>query len=125
MVAIDSQEIPEDFPLATFVSLMGEFGQVDARMYETVREESKIAAERRRIELEEEEKKRQIEAEQIDEESGDPTPDNSPLEQEASAEDSAQKSESEISEQPSKASDEANPPATVETATAVEPADEK
>lgn len=125
MVAIDSQEIPEDFPLATFVSLMGEFGQVDARMYETVREESKIAAERRRIELEEEEKKRQIEAEQIDEENGDPTPDNSPLEQEASAEDSAQKSESETSEQPSKASDEANTPATVETATAVEPDDEK
>lgn len=125
MVAIDSQEIPEDFPLATFVSLMGEFGQVDARMYETVREESKIAAERRRIELEEEEKKRQIEAEQIDEENGDPTPDNSPLEQEASAEDSAQKSESETSEQPSKASDEANTPATVETATAVEPVDEK
>ncbi|MCH1440071.1 MAG: IRE (iron responsive element), partial [Rubripirellula sp.] len=66
MVAIDSQEIPEDFPLATFVSLMGEFGQVDARMYETIRQESKITAEKRRIELEEEEKKRQDEADKID-----------------------------------------------------------
>ena len=66
MVAIDSQEIPEDFPLATFVNMMGEFGQVDARMYETVRQESKIAAEKRRLELEEEEKKRQDEADKID-----------------------------------------------------------
>jgi hypothetical protein len=63
MVAIDSQEIPENFPLATFVRMMGEFGQIDSRMYEAVQRESKIAAEQRRDELREEEKKRQEEAE--------------------------------------------------------------
>ena len=106
MVAIDSQEIPEDFPLATFVNLMGEFGQVDARMYETVREESKIAAERRRIELEEEEKKRQIEADKIDEEKGDTSPDNSPPGLVAPAEDAPRNTEAGKAEQPSKAGDE-------------------
>ena len=96
MVAIDSQEIPEDFPLATFVSLMGEFGQVDARMYETIRQESKIAAEKRRMELEEEEKKRQDEADKIDAAAEDSAAEDS------AAEDSApEKSEPESAEQPS------------------------
>ena len=66
MIAIDSQEIPEDFPLATFVTMMGEFGQVDSTMYEAVRAESKEAAKQRKIELEEEEKKRQEEAEKAE-----------------------------------------------------------
>ncbi|MGI9470079.1 MAG: IRE (iron responsive element) [Rubripirellula sp.] len=62
MVAIDSQEIPEDFPLKTFVSMMGEYGSVDAKIYETVRAESKAAAEKRKQELEEEEKQLEKEA---------------------------------------------------------------
>ena len=66
MVAIDSQEIPENFPLATFVTMMGEFGQIDSKTYEAVRRETKEAAEKRRIELEEEEKKRQEEAEKAE-----------------------------------------------------------
>ena len=66
MVAIDSQEIPENFPLATFVTMMGEFGQIDSKTYESVRRETKEAAEKRRIELEEEEKKRQEEAEKAE-----------------------------------------------------------
>jgi uncharacterized membrane protein len=101
MVAIDSQEIPEDFPLATFVNLMGEFGQIDARMYETVRQESKIAAEQRRIELEEEEKKRQIESDKIDEAKGEATP-----EKAEPAKDEAAKNEPAKPGQPSKADDE-------------------
>ncbi len=101
MVAIDSQEIPEDFPLATFVNLMGEFGQIDARMYETVRQESKIAAEQRRIELEEEEKKRQIESDKIDEAKGEATP-----EKAEPAKDAAAKNEPAKAGQPSKAGDE-------------------
>ena len=66
MVAIDSQEIPEDFPLSTFVTMMGEFGQVDSTLYEAVRAESKEAAKQRKLELEEEEKKRQEEAEKAE-----------------------------------------------------------
>jgi hypothetical protein len=66
MVAIDSQEIPENFPLTTFVTMMGEFGQIDSKTYESVRRETKEAAEKRRIELEEEEKKRQEEAEKAE-----------------------------------------------------------
>lgn len=66
MVAIDSQEIPEDFPLATFVTMMGEFGQIDSQTYESVRQETKAAAEKRKRELEQEEKKRQEEAERTE-----------------------------------------------------------
>lgn len=109
MVAIDSQEIPEDFPLATFVNLMGEFGQVDAQMYETLREESKISAEKRRIELEEEEQKRREEAERI-EAAGDTTPDGKPSANEADAtkESSAAGDDKEESNQPKTEADAAN-----------------
>ncbi len=40
-IAIDSEELPEDFPLLTFVQLMGEDGQVDTAQYEQVRQEQK------------------------------------------------------------------------------------
>jgi len=66
MVAIDSQEIPEDFPLATFVTMMGEYGQVDSNLYEAIRAESREAAEQRKLELEAEEKKLQEEAEKAE-----------------------------------------------------------
>ncbi len=62
MVAIDSQDIADDFPLKTLVEMMGEYGHVDAGMYEEVRAKSKDAAERRRAELEAEEKRREEEA---------------------------------------------------------------
>ena len=57
MVAIDSQEIPDDFPLKTFVTIMGEYGSVDSETYAAMRAESGEAAEARKRELELEEMK--------------------------------------------------------------------
>ncbi|MEE2934648.1 MAG: IRE (iron responsive element) [Planctomycetota bacterium] len=37
MIAIDSQELPEDFPLREFAELMGEYGRMNALQYEQVR----------------------------------------------------------------------------------------
>ncbi|MFG0289360.1 MAG: IRE (iron responsive element) [Rhodopirellula sp. JB044] len=61
MKATDSDEIPEDFPLRTFVELMGEYGDVNPQMYEEVRktQQDKLAA--RKAELAEEERKREEE----------------------------------------------------------------
>ncbi|EMI55583.1 hypothetical protein [Rhodopirellula sallentina] len=82
MKATDSDEIPEDFPLRTFVELMGEYGDVNPQMYEEVRktQQDKLAA--RKAELAEEERKREEEL----------------LKQEA-AENSAAESEEETSEE--------------------------
>lgn len=41
MIAIDSQEIPDDFPLKVFVEMMGRFGEVNAKRYSQFREEQK------------------------------------------------------------------------------------
>ena len=57
-IAIDQQELPDDFPLKTFVDLMGEYGQVDQKMYEEVRDTQKERAEARQKELAEEERRR-------------------------------------------------------------------
>ncbi|MFK8114508.1 MAG: IRE (iron responsive element) [Rubripirellula sp.] len=59
MIAIDSQDIPDDFPLKVFVEMMGQYGEVNAKLYAKFREESKASTEARRKELEEEEKKRE------------------------------------------------------------------
>ncbi len=40
MVAIDSRDIPEDFPLATFVDMMGRFGRVESYDYMRIRAEA-------------------------------------------------------------------------------------
>jgi len=40
MVVTDSEEIPEDFPLMEFAMMMGEFGRIDSRDYQRIREES-------------------------------------------------------------------------------------
>ncbi|MCC9657943.1 IRE (iron responsive element) [Rhodopirellula halodulae] len=56
-IAIDSDEIPDDFPLKTFIELMGEYGQVDQDMYEQVRQTQKELAAQRQVELEEEERR--------------------------------------------------------------------
>ena len=45
-VAIDSQEIPEGFPLEAFIETMGIYGQVNADAYKLVREEQKERAEK-------------------------------------------------------------------------------
>ncbi|WDQ19110.1 IRE (iron responsive element) [Rhodopirellula sp. P2] len=65
-IAIDSDEMPDDFPLKAFVELMGEYGQVDQDMYEQVRQTQKDLAAKRQAELEEEE--RRLEAEAAEEE---------------------------------------------------------
>lgn len=59
MVAIDSQEIPEDFPLKTFVEMMGEYGEVDSFAYMEIRDQAQKAAAARKRELEEEERQRE------------------------------------------------------------------
>lgn len=61
-IATDSDEIADDFPLKTFVELMGEFGDVDPRMYEEVRKTQQDRLEDRKRELAEEEKRREAEA---------------------------------------------------------------
>ena len=66
MVAIDSQDIPEDFPLKTFVELMGEFGRVDSELYKEIQSMTERTAEKRRKQLEELERKREEEAEKQD-----------------------------------------------------------
>jgi len=61
MKATDSDEVPEDFPLKTFVELMGEFGDVSPEMYEEVRENQKEKLAVRKKELAEEERLREEE----------------------------------------------------------------
>lgn len=61
-IAIDSDEMPDDFPLKAFVELMGEYGQVDQDMYEQVRQTQKDLAEKRQAELEAEERRLEEEA---------------------------------------------------------------
>ncbi|MFG0264895.1 MAG: IRE (iron responsive element) [Rhodopirellula sp. JB055] len=61
-IAIDSDELPDDFPLKTFVELMGEYGQVDQDMYEQVRQTQKDLLAKRQAELEAEERRLEEEA---------------------------------------------------------------
>ncbi|WP_201743587.1 IRE (iron responsive element) [Roseiconus nitratireducens] len=63
MIAIDSQDLPPDFPLAAFAEMMREGqGINDAALYEKVRKEQKLLAEKRRKELEAEERQREAKA---------------------------------------------------------------
>ena len=59
MIAIDSQELGEEFPLFTFVMMMGDYGTVDPKLYMEIRENAKEMAEKRQQELKEEERKRE------------------------------------------------------------------
>ncbi len=59
MIAIDSQTLPEDFPLTTFAEMMGQTGSVNSQQYQEVREAQRAKAEQRRQELAEEERKRE------------------------------------------------------------------
>lgn len=61
-IAVDSDELPEDFPLKTFVELMGEYGQVDPDVYEKVRTTQQAKLEARKQELADQEKQREAEA---------------------------------------------------------------
>ncbi len=59
MIAIDSEELPDNFALSTFVEMMGMDGQVNSQAYEQVRLDQKAKAEARRKELAEEERLRE------------------------------------------------------------------
>ncbi|TWU40669.1 IRE (iron responsive element) [Novipirellula artificiosorum] len=61
-VAIDSEEFPDDFPLAAFVEMMGNYDQVSSEIYEDIRYTQKEKIEERKRELEEEERQREREA---------------------------------------------------------------
>lgn len=61
-IAIDSEEVPDDFPLKTFVELMGEYGQIDQQQYVEIQAKADEAAAARMKELEAEEKRREEEA---------------------------------------------------------------
>lgn len=71
MIAIDSQELPEDFPLREFAEMMGEFGRVDAIEYEGIRAMREEEA-RRAAEEGEEEESSETEASEVEEDAGDP-----------------------------------------------------
>ncbi|WP_149498866.1 ICP22 family protein [Roseiconus lacunae] len=63
MIAIDSEDLPEDFPLATFARMMNsENGIQNADAYKLVREQQVDLAAKRKKELEEEERARELEA---------------------------------------------------------------
>ncbi|MCA9137644.1 MAG: hypothetical protein KDB00_12820, partial [Planctomycetales bacterium] len=63
MIAIDSEDLDEDFPLSAFVQAMQEgHGQAKAESYELFREKQKELAAARKKELDEEERKREAEA---------------------------------------------------------------
>lgn len=61
-VATDSDEIADDFPLKTFVELMGQYGEVNAEMYGEVRKTQQAKLEARKRELAEQEKLQEAEA---------------------------------------------------------------
>jgi hypothetical protein len=71
MVLIDSKKLPDDFPLMTFVTLMGEDGEVDPQKYVELSKDFDASAERRRQELEQAELERAVESEQSEDEPGD------------------------------------------------------
>ena len=61
VIAIDSEELPPNFPLKTFAEMMNnESGITDASLYEMVRNEQAELAKRRKEELAEEERRREL-----------------------------------------------------------------
>ena len=64
MTLIDSEDIPEDFPLKTFVEMMGYEGSVDPARYAQVRLDAEEKLRERKLELEAEEFRREQEIEE-------------------------------------------------------------
>ena len=62
LIAIDTEEIPDDFPLKTFVEMMSFDGRINANIYAQVRAEAEEKLAARKAELAEEERQREIEA---------------------------------------------------------------
>ncbi|EMI20113.1 IRE (iron responsive element)-like protein [Rhodopirellula maiorica SM1] len=61
-IAIDSEELPEDFPLNAFVEMMAGGREVSSEVYEDIRVTQKEKAEQRKKELEAEERERERKA---------------------------------------------------------------
>ncbi len=61
-IAIDSEELPEGFPLSAFVEMKSGYGDVSYEVYEEIRKTQKEKAENRKKELEEEERERERKA---------------------------------------------------------------
>lgn len=64
MTLIDSEDIPEGFPLKTFVEMMGYEGSVDPTRYAEIRLDAEEDLKKRKIELEAEERRRELELEE-------------------------------------------------------------
>jgi hypothetical protein len=64
MTLIDSEDIPESFPLKTFVEMMGYEGSVDPERYVQVRLDAEAKLRERKLELEAEELRREQELEE-------------------------------------------------------------
>ncbi|NND98747.1 MAG: IRE (iron responsive element) [Pirellulaceae bacterium] len=62
MNVIDSEDLPENFPLYTFATMMRDYGDIDHNAYAEFRETQKEKAAARRKELEEQERKRELAA---------------------------------------------------------------
>ena len=72
MIAIDSQEFPDDFPLKAFVVMMQNYGEVDAPTYAEVMESLDETTEKRQAELEAEEREREAAAARAEQEAQNP-----------------------------------------------------
>lgn len=93
MTLIDSEEIPDDFPLKTFVEMMGYEGSVNPARYAEVRLEAEENLKQRQLEVEAEELRREQELEEASEKEA----------KEEAKEDSKVKSDEEDVSEPSEA----------------------
>jgi FKBP-type peptidyl-prolyl cis-trans isomerase len=78
MVAIDSEEIPIDFPLKAFCEMMGQYGAINADVYQDFRAQDKADAERRSQGLSEEEKRLDAEGSSPDDGKASPSDEKTP-----------------------------------------------
>ncbi len=98
MIAIDSEEIAADFPLKTFVEIMGEYGQVDSSQYVMVRSQTQAKLKARQAELADEEKRLEQEAAEAEKAKSMKKEDGTPSKAESSSKDQADDGESESKE---------------------------
>ncbi|KAA1261674.1 hypothetical protein LF1_42290 [Rubripirellula obstinata] len=98
MTLIDSEDIPDDFPLKTFVEMMGYEGSVDPTRYAQIRLDAEEDLRKRKMELEAEELRRERELEEAAEK-----------EQDQPEAEPAEESEEGSAEMPSEDSEETGP----------------
>jgi len=115
MIAIDSEDLPADFPLKAFAELMrNKDGVNDAKLYEQVQNQQKELAAKRRKELEAQERERERQA--AEEEQGDASGDQDAAD-EASESDRSTDAKGQSGEEPAdEAADDSNDEASSESA---------